>query len=227
MTLPQAKQNLNDLPRERLLRNGAEQLSNAELIAIILGTGSRQKTVHELSKDLLRSLPHGLKDLDQITAEELKTLEGIGDGKACQIIASVELGRRVYQPQQQNLIKISSPSDVADLLMSELRYKKQEHFKTLLLDTKNQVVAIETITIGTLNASLVHPREVFNKAIRKACNGIILVHNHPSGHPEPSQEDQVLTDRLAESGKIIGIGILDHVIIGDGKYFSFKERGLL
>lgn len=227
MTLPQAKLNQTELPRERLLKNGADQLSSAELIAIILGTGNKQKTVHELSRDLVASLPNGLKDLDQITAEELKLLEGIGDGKACQIIASVELGRRVYQPQQQSLKKISSPSDVADLLMSELRYRKQEHFKTLLLDTKNQVVAIETITIGTLNASLVHPREVFNKAIRKACNGIILVHNHPSGHPEPSQEDTVLTDRLVESGKIIGIGILDHVIIGDGKYFSFKEHGLL
>lgn len=227
MTLPQVKQNQGELPRERLLRCGPESLSSSELIAIILGTGNKQKTVHDLSKDLLASLPSGLKDLDQITAEELKMLEGIGDGKACQIIASVELGRRVYQDHHMNISKISSPSDVADLLMSELRYKKQEHFKTLLLDTKNQVVAVETITIGTLNASLVHPREVFNKAIRKACNGIILVHNHPSGHPEPSQEDLVLTERLVESGKIIGIGILDHVIIGDGKYFSFKERGLL
>ena len=116
---------------------------------------------------------------------------------------------------------------MADLLMSELRYKKQEHFKTLILDTKNQVISIETITIGTLNASLVHPREVFNRAIRKSAHGIILVHNHPSGHPEPSKEDLLLTERLVESGKIIGISIMDHVIIGDGRFYSFKEQGLL
>lgn len=217
----------NDYPRERILKNGVDALSNSELVAAIIGTGSQQKSVLELATEVLENLPEGLKSLDGMAVEELKLVDGIGSGKACQIIASVELGRRVYNSCSEQMHKISSPMDVSDLLMAELRYKKQEHFKTLILDTKNQVISIETITIGTLNASLVHPREVFNRAIRKSAHGIILVHNHPSGHPEPSKEDLLLTERLVESGKIIGISIMDHVIIGDGRFYSFKEQGLL
>jgi DNA repair protein RadC len=216
-----------DYPRERIAKYGVEVLSNAELIAAIIGTGSQQKSVLELSAEIFAHLPEGLKSFDGLTLEELKLVDGVGNGKACQILASVELGKRVYQNSSELLRKISSPSDVSDLLMSELRYKKQEHFKTLILDTKNQIISIETITIGTLNASLVHPREVFNLAIRKSAHGIILVHNHPSGHPEPSKEDLLLTERLVESGKIIGISILDHIIIGDGRFYSFKEQCLL
>ncbi len=216
-----------DYPRERIAKFGVEVLSNAELLAAIIGTGSQQKSVLELSAEIFGHLPEGLKSFDGITLEELKLVDGVGNGKACQILASVELGKRVYQNSSELLRKISSPSDVSDLLMSELRYKKQEHFKTLILDTKNQIISIETITIGTLNASLVHPREVFNLAIRKSAHGIILVHNHPSGHPEPSKEDLLLTERLVESGKIIGISILDHIIIGDGRFYSFKEQCLL
>lgn len=216
-----------DYPRERIAKYGVEALSNAELLAAIIGTGSQQKSVLELSAEIFGHLPEGLKSFDGITLEELKLVDGVGNGKACQILASVELGKRVYQNSSESLKKISSPSDVSDLLMSELRYKKQEHFKTLILDTKNQIISIETITIGTLNASLVHPREVFNLAIRKSAHGIILVHNHPSGHPEPSKEDLLLTERLVESGKIIGISILDHIIIGDGRFYSFKEQCLL
>lgn len=216
-----------DYPRERIHKQGVSQLSNAELIAAIIGTGSSQKSVLSLSSDVIEHLPEGLKSLAEFSIDELIKIDGIGNSKACQIIASVELGKRVYYGSQERLSKIASPEDVSALLMAELRYKKQEHFVVLILDTKNQVTAIETITIGTLNASLVHPREVFCRAIRKSANGIILVHNHPSGDPQPSREDQLLTERLNESGKIIGISILDHVILGDGKYYSFKENGLL
>lgn len=220
-------QDKTDLPRERLLRSGVGSLSNAELVAAILGTGSQQKTVSTLAAEIVNHLPEGLRSLDGISVEELCQIDGIGNSKACQILASVELGKRVYHIGAEPFKRISGPADVSDLLMAELRYKKQEHFKILILDTKNQVISIETITIGTLNASLVHPREVFNRAIRKSGHGVILVHNHPSGHPEPSSEDLLLTERLAESGKILGISILDHVIIGDGRIYSFKERGLL
>lgn len=216
-----------DFPRERISKQGVEALSHTELIAAIIGTGSQNKSVMALSQDIVQHLPDGLKSLAGMSQEELKAIDGIGTGKACQLLAAVELGRRVYHSASERAIKISSPSDVADLLMAELRYKKQEHFKAVILDTKNQVISIETITIGTLNASLVHPREVFNRAIKKSAYGIVLVHNHPSGHPEPSKEDLMLTERLVESGKIIGIGILDHVVIGDGRFYSFKEQGLL
>lgn len=216
-----------DYPRERIHKQGVAQLSNAELIAAIIGTGSSQKSVLSLSSDVIEYLPEGLKSLAELSIDELIKIDGIGRGKACQIIASVELGKRVYYGSHEKLVKIASPEDVSTLLMAELRYKKQEHFLVLILDTKNQVTAIETITIGTLNASLVHPREVFCRAIRKSANGIILVHNHPSGDPQPSREDQLLTERLTESGRILGILILDHVVIGDGRYFSFKENGLL
>ena len=216
-----------DYPRERINKQGVEALSHTELIAAILGTGSQNQSVLALSQEVYQHLPEGLKSLSGISLEELKVIEGIGTGKACQLLASVELGRRVYHSNTEKSAKISSPADVSDLLMAELRYKKQEHFKAVILDTKNQVISIETITIGTLNASLVHPREVFNRAIKKSAYGIVLVHNHPSGHPEPSKEDLLLTERLVESGKIIGIGILDHVVIGDGRFYSFKEQGLL
>lgn len=216
-----------DYPRERISKCGVETLSNAELIAAIIGTGSQSKSVLHLANDFIAQLPDGLKSLVGQSVEELKTVDGIGNGKACQILASVELGKRVYHMSYESMKKISSPSDVSALMMAELRYKKQEYFKVIILDTKNQVISIETITIGTLNASLVHPREVFNLAIRKSAFGIILVHNHPSGHPEPSKEDLLLTERLVESGKIIGIAVLDHVVIGDGRFYSFKEQGLL
>lgn len=216
-----------DFPRERIAKQGVEALSNTELLAAILGTGSQQKTVMALAAEILKNMPEGIKSLASVSLQELKQIDGIGTGKACQILASAELGKRVYYAVSENMQKISCPADVSNLLMAELRYKKQEHFKTVILDTKNQVISVETITIGTLNASLVHPREVFNRAIKKSAHGIVLVHNHPSGHPEPSKEDLLLTERLVESGKIIGISVLDHIVIGDGRFYSFKEQGLL
>lgn len=214
-----------DLPRERLKRYGIKSLSNQELTALILATGTKQRSVFELSSNLMNAMSGGLEELDQMTLESLMAINGIGEGKACQILASVELGRRVYDAKQHQMTQIINPSDVAAQVMSELRYKKQEHFLIMLLDTKNQLLGIETISIGTLNASLVHPREVFNKAVRRSAHGIILIHNHPSGRPEPSQEDLLLTKRLVESGKIIGIAVLDHVIIGDGEFYSLKSQG--
>lgn len=179
----------------------------------------------ELSKNLIEALPQGIADLESLSLEDLMAYSGIGEGKACQIIAGIEIGRRVYSARTTEKNKVLSPVDISSLLMSELRYKKQEHFIAVLLDTKHQVIGIETISIGTLNSTLVHPREVFNRAVRRSAHGIVLVHNHPSGIPEPSKEDSVLTERLVEAGKLIGIHVLDHVIIGDGIFYSFKEHG--
>lgn len=217
--------NKQELPRERFKSNGIKALSNQELIALLIGSGTKSLSVFELAKQLMETLPEGMADLEHLSFEDLMAYNGIGEGKACQIIAGIEIGRRVYHGRTTQKNKVLGPSDIGQLLMSELRYKRQEHFVVVLLDTKNQVIAVETVSMGTLNATLVHPREVFTRAIKRSAHGVILVHNHPSGIPEPSKEDLDLTARLVEAGKIIGIHVLDHVIIGDGVWHSLKEHG--
>ncbi len=216
-----------ELPRERLMRNGANALSTMELLAIIFGSGSKEKNVFDMAQDLVGSLKGGVKDLAQIRLEELTAIEGIGVGKAAQVLAVVELGRRVHMGSMPEKLKVTTPKDVAHVLINELKHHKQEHFVVVLLDTKNQWIAMETITIGTLNASLVHPREVFKPAIKRSANSIILAHNHPSGITDPSQEDLNLTTRLIESGKILGIQVVDHIIVGEMGYCSLKELGFV
>lgn len=218
-------QNKSEMPRERLKSCGIKALSSHELIALLIGTGTQGKTVFELSRELMAHLPNGVSDLEGLSLEDLMAHNGIGESKACQIIAGIEIGRRVYSGRTSEKSKVLGPNDVSELLMSELRYKRQEHFVVILLDTKHHVIGIDTISIGTLSQTLVHPREVFVRAIKRSAHGMILVHNHPSGIPQPSQEDITLTDRLIESGKLIGIHVLDHVIIGDGVSYSFKEHG--
>ena len=183
----------------------------------------------ELGQRILRAFDNDLSAFFGMSIEELDRnvlLKGIGPAKACQIKAAIELGRRVntHPPEQP---KIGSPKDVAALLTDELRYLKQEHFMVLLLDNKNKVIKTETISIGTINASLVHPREVFVKAIRQHAAAVILAHNHPSGDPKPSAEDRAITKRLLESGDLLGIPVLDHVVIGGADYVSFKESGYI
>lgn len=216
-----------DGPRERIKSQGVTVLSSSELVAAIIGTGSKDVSVMELSRQLVESLAEGLPSLESIGFEELTAIKGIGTSKACQLMACIELGRRVYSAKQQMTTRITNPSDIASLLMTELRYKKQEIFKVIYLNTKNHIIGIETITVGTLNASLVHPREVFSKAIRRASYAIVLAHNHPSGNPEPSPEDIHLTERMVQAGELLGIQVLDHVVIGNGIHCSLKERGLM
>ena len=168
---------------------------------------------------------YNLPALSKSDVIELRKTLGIGDAKACQIVASFELGRRLLTYESKPPIR--TPQDVADMFMPELRYLKKEIFKGVYLDTKNRVIADETVSMGSLNTNIVHPREVFKKAIEKSAASIILVHNHPSGDPTPSSEDIELTKRMLEAGNLLGIAVFDHVIIGDGKYISLKEKELI
>lgn len=213
-------------PREKMLQSGAGALSNAELIAVILRTGNMQESAVHLAERLI-SRSGGLRYLPDLTIEELQTFKGIGPAKAVQIKAALELGRRVSASSYDHETVITSPRHVADLFMEELRYRKKEYFKLLLLNTKNRVISREEISVGSLNASIVHPREAFIAPLKKSAASVILVHNHPSGDPTPSQEDLAVTRRLVESGKLLGIEVRDHIIIGDGCYLSFKEKGLI
>lgn len=217
---------LNERPREKLNKYGVNSLSNAELIAVIIRTGQRQDTAIDLANRILSIDSSGIGFLSHASIEELKTVKGIGDCKAAQIQAAIELGKRISTNRDEKT-KVDSPKILVDLLMEKMRYLQKEHFKIAILDTKNQIISIERISIGNLNASIVHPREVFNIAIRRSANAIILVHNHPSGDPTPSKEDINITNRLIEAGSIIGIKVLDHIIIGDNRYVSFKEKKLI
>lgn len=212
-------------PRERMRAYGSSALSNAELLAVILGSGKQGEPVLQIAHRLL-SHAGGLKGLFHMSIEELQEVRGIGLAKACQLAAVMELGKRVSANQEEKTA-IRQPGDVAALLMPRLRHLRQEEFQAVLLDSKNQVLAIETVFVGSLNASLVHPREVFARAIRRSAAALIVAHNHPSGDPTPSREDIEVTRRLLEAGKIIGIEVLDHIIFGDGKTISMREKGLV
>jgi DNA repair protein RadC len=159
--------------------------------------------------------------------EELCKFEGVGESKACQLLASIELGKRLRQVKPLRNIRMSSPSEVVGFFYAELADSKVEKFITVFLNTKNEVINWEVISIGSLNASIVHPREVFNRAIKRNAASLIAVHNHPSGHIDPSKEDVNITKRLFEAGQLIGIPLIDHIIIGKEKYYSFKEENQL
>lgn len=218
---------LNERPREKLSKYGARSLSNAELIAIIIRTGHKKDTALDLANRLLSMDKIGISYLSHATMEELTSINGIGICKASQIIASIELGKRISGSDGKINLKVNSPIIITELLMEEMRYLKKEHFKIAMLDTKNQIISIEDISIGNLNSSIVHPREVFNIAIKRSANSIILIHNHPSGDPTPSTEDINITHRLIDAGNIIGIKVLDHIIIGDNSYISLKQKNII
>ncbi len=218
---------VNERPREKLLKYGVSSLSNAELIAVIIRTGYKNDNAIDLANRILSLDSSGISYLSQVTVEELTKINGVGQCKAAQIIAAIELGKRISSRSGDTKLKVNSPIVIVELLMEEMRYLKKEHFRVVLLDTKNQIISIEEISIGNLNSSIVHPREVFNIAIKRSANSIILVHNHPSGDPTPSKEDIDITYRLIEAGDIIGIKVLDHIVIGDNKYVSFKQRDII
>ncbi len=211
-------------PRERLVKEGPETLSNQELLAIILRTGTKQESVLQLSYRIIQYF-EGLRLLKDASIEELTSLNGVGPAKAVQLIAAMELGRRVSRLQQEERYTIRSPEDGANYVMEDMRFLSQEHFVCLYLNTKNQVLHRQTVFVGSLNASIVHPREVFREAFRRSAASLICFHNHPSGDPTPSREDIEVTKRLSECGKMLGIDMLDHIIIGDQKFVSLKEKG--
>ncbi|MCY9663768.1 DNA repair protein RadC [Paenibacillus alginolyticus] len=213
-------------PRERMLQYGAGALSHAELLAILLRTGTVSESALRLAGRIL-SESGGLRSLVDMSKDQLTQIKGIGDAKALQIQAGIELGRRLAKSTFAERVTIRSPKDIADLVSEDLRYLQKEHFVCLFLNTKNHLLAQETLSMGSLNASIVHPREVFRAAIKRSSASIICVHNHPSGDPTPSPEDIQLTHRLVEAGTIIGIEVLDHVIIGDQRFISLKEQGFM
>jgi DNA repair protein RadC len=216
----------DDRPRERLERSGPESLTTPELLAILFRTGTVKRNAVQLAEELFKSLG-GLAGLSTASLEELSSIDGVGRVKAIEVKAAVELGKRLAATTDEAKPQIRSPDDVAKLMMADLRYETKEHLYALTLDARNQVRQRRLISTGTLTESLVHPREVYKEAIRFSAAAIVLVHNHPSGEPTPSPEDIATTKRLTEAGKILGIDLLDHVIIGDGRWASLKDRGLM
>ncbi|QHJ71580.1 RadC family protein [Planococcus halotolerans] len=218
--------NTADRPRERLINQGATSLSNQELIAIMLRTGTRQESVLHLSNRVLNHFEQ-IQQLKDASIEELTSINGIGQAKAVQLLAAVELGRRLSSKQTDAKFTIRSPKDAASYLMADMTSLKQEHFVVLFLNIKNQVLHRQTIFVGSLNASIVHPREIFREAVRRSAASIVCAHNHPSGNPAPSPEDIAVTKRLMEAGSIVGIELLDHIIIGDHQFISLNEKGYM
>lgn len=211
-----------DRPREKLEKYGPERLSNSELLAILLGTGTKGLNVIELSNKILKKFSG--EGLVKANIRELKNTFGLGVAKACEISACFELGRRLLQSKKSTLVL--APKDVWDAL-KDIRDHKKEHFMIFFLNTRNQEIQREIISVGTINASLIHPREVFEPAITNLASHIIIAHNHPSGDTEPSMEDLELTKRLQEAGKIVGIEVIDHVIVSKSGFMSFKEKKLI
>lgn len=213
-------------PRERLMAKGPDALSDAQLLAILLRTGRRDFSAVQVAIELLGRVG-SIGGLAMCGIEELCAIQGIGPAKAAQLKAAVELGRRSLATPLSTGTRISSSADLFKHFHPILRDRKQELFKVVLLDAKNTVIKESTVSEGTLTLSLVHPREVFASAVRESAAAVIFLHNHPSGDPTPSLEDRHLTERLGEAGRLLGIPVLDHVIIGDGRYVSFADQGWL
>jgi DNA repair protein RadC len=218
---------LGERPRERLLKLGAEALSAQEILAVILGRGTKGESVMMTSQKLVSRFGN-LKGIANASVEELIQTSGIGPAKAAQIKAALELSRRLEADASEKPRAIlKSPEDVAAEVRSQLKGKKKEHFLVLCLDTRNRLIDCKLVSMGSLDTSVVHPREVFKEAISSCAASVIFAHNHPSGDPEPSKEDVELTRRLVKAGEIVGIDVLDHIIVCDEGFISLKARNLL
>jgi DNA repair protein RadC len=211
-------------PREKLIKYGAHRLSNTELLAILLRTGKKGESVLVLANRFLRKI--SLEKLSEFSYGEFRKISGIGPAKACELLSCVELGRRIFENKKVNISQLLSPQDVFDNL-KDMRVSKKEHFVVFFLDSRNQQIHQEIISVGTINASLVHPREVFEPAVKYLAVQVILAHNHPSGDLTPSEDDLTVNKRLTEAGRILGIEVLDHIIVTKDSFMSFKEKGLL
>lgn len=214
-------------PREKLLRTGKENLSTAEILAILLRSCTKEKSALELASELMTVSAEGIGFLAECRPEELAKIRGIGLAKACEILAAVELGRRIASRPSAKRTSITSAQDIAQIFMERMRYYKKEHFVSLMLNAKGEIIEEAKISVGDLCSSTTHPREVFVDAVRRSAGSVVFLHNHPSGDPEPSQTDVETTLRLMEAGNILGIPVLDHIVIGDGCYVSMKARGMI
>ncbi|MDO4745517.1 MAG: DNA repair protein RadC [Bacillota bacterium] len=214
-------------PREKLMREGKEHLSNMEILSIIIGSGSGKRSAMELAADVLSADKEGIRYLAECRPEELSQIKGIGKAKACEILAAVELGKRIATTPVEEKPIIKSSSNIAAIFMERMRYYKKEHFVSLMINAKGQIIEESEVSIGDLCSSTTHPREVFVDAVRRSAGSVIFVHNHPSGDPEPSETDISTTKRLMEAGEILGIPVLDHIVIGDGRYVSMRASGLM
>ncbi|MFH0790136.1 MAG: DNA repair protein RadC [Candidatus Omnitrophota bacterium] len=225
--MPDGNLTIHDLPRierprEKLIQYGPSRLSDKELLAIILRTGKKGENALVLANKIL-----GLIKIDNfanLTFNEIRNVSGIGQTKACEILACLEFGRRVFQRKKINISQILSPIDVFNNLR-DIRDNKKEHFVVFFLDARNQEIKREIVSVGTINANLVHPREVFEPAVKYLAVQIIIAHNHPSGNLEPSEDDINITKRLIEAGRILGIEVIDHIIVTRESFHSFKEKG--
>ena len=215
-------------PREKLIQRGAASLSDTELLAILLRTGTSSVSVLHLAEEVLAKYQdRGIVSIMNISPQEIASVHGVGLAKAATIVAAVELGRRLSTRAAQKLEKIEGPEDVARYASPLLRFEQKEHFLVMLLDVRNRVLAMPTISIGSLTASVAHPREIFREAIRYSAANMILIHNHPSGDPTPSREDIQITKQMMKAGEIMGIPVLDHVIIAGDGFLSLKEADCL
>ncbi len=212
--------------RKYLARNGEDTLSNQELLAVLISTESRDYPAPEVAATLLNAFDGNLKDLFTATIHQLTCVEGVGFSKACKIKAAFELGKRAASYCENTLV-IKSTDDIVPLVLPYMVFLKQEQFRVILLDSKNKFIRTCIISVGSLDKALVEPREVFRPALTHAAASIILVHNHPSGDPTPSEQDILLTQQLCMCGKVLGIEVVDHVIIGISGYASFKKRNLM
>lgn len=203
-----------------MLKKGPDVLSDAELLAVVLQKGTKRSNVVNLAQKILGK--YSLENLQDLSVNQLKAIAGIGEAKALQVIALAEIGKRLNSAKKQKK-RIKKPQDVYEHMKENVKNLKQEHFFVLSLDTKNKILAEKIIAIGTLNAALLHPREIFKEAIKNSANSIIIVHNHPTGDPEPSNEDIKITEDIMKAAELIGINVLDHIILGDSSYWSYKE----
>ncbi|MBC2189378.1 RadC family protein [Listeria booriae] len=211
-------------PRERLQQKGVSSLSNIELLAIILETGSKTESVVDVANKVITQFLE-LSEMRNVTLQELTQINGIGIAKAAKVLAAIEFSKRIGQQKVVECPVIRGPQDGANLVMKEMRYLSQEHFHCVFLSTRNKLLHRETIFIGSLNSSVVHPREIFKQAMRYSAASIMCFHNHPSGDASPSHQDVAVTKRLKKVGELIGIPLIDHIIIGNNTFTSLKQEG--
>ncbi len=216
----------NEKPMEKLQFRGAQALTDVELLAILIGSGTKEASALEVAYQVIQKIGN-YELLMEASVEELMEVKGIGLTKASRIISGLELGKRINTRDSIRKYQICSPDDICKLYEARFRYENVEHFFVVLLDTKNFIVGEVEVSLGDLNKTIVNPREVFKVAIKRSSNAIMLIHNHPSGDPSPSKGDIIVTDRLIEAGKILGIPVMDHIILGYKKYYSFKRENLI